>query len=235
MRPSIGTHNLARLRALIGLEQKQFAAAVNLSVATISKAETQKRPLTRQVAQHVADSTGISVEWLLQNDKHRAPCTPRGKPYSRHNFDQAQMRARWMQIDPRIKPSVWVRRQLLMNYAKSRDLFLRPEMYRHFFKYLTELELLCGRFWLKADLSEAEEAMSSKDFIREEQKQRQPDVLYPGIIKDAEKCWDAEKRQRERREREEVEKAKSIAPFLSPKGKGTPTIRKLKSITAHAK
>jgi len=77
-------------------------------------------------------------------------------------------------------------------------------MYQHFIKYAAELELLYGRFWLKADLSEAEEAMSSDDFIREEQKQEQPDVLYPGIIKDAEKCWDAEKRYCERLEREEA-------------------------------
>jgi transcriptional regulator with XRE-family HTH domain len=234
MRPATGTHNLRRLREELRLEQKQFAPVIHLSKSLLQKLENEKRPLSRRQAEDIAACTGISVGWLLRNDRSEPLVDSKGKPYSEERFRLAQ--AMRFDLMPTLAMPVMLRALLLQSYARTRDLFLRPEMHKHFIKFWGKLEILRSEFELEADYPEE---MTARQIIDEDvKKYLDPDVLYPGIIRDAEKCHKAEKLQRKRLAREEAEKAKRIAQLSSPpKDKGLRTIRKriLQSVTAPKK
>jgi hypothetical protein len=111
-----------------------------------------------------------------------------------------------------------VRTLLLKSYAKSRDLFLRREMYRHFVNYTIQLELLYRRFDLLADYPED---WTGAEFIDKEGKRLHPNSLYSGVIRDAEQCRKAAQVRIKKIEQAE-------APFVksSRRDRGLETIKK---------
>jgi transcriptional regulator with XRE-family HTH domain len=187
MRPATGTHNLRRLRELLELQQDEFSSVLRLSKSLLQKIEHKKRPLTRHMAEFIAACTGISPEWLLRNDPSARPINSKGNLYGQAQYQLAQSRLR--DLHPAIKPpEIAVRGLLLRGYAEARDLFLRPEMYKHFVKFLLDHQLLCARYASKADYPETDTA---GDIIDEQERRERPANLYPGVIKDAEKCYKA--------------------------------------------
>jgi hypothetical protein len=111
---------------------------------------------------------------------------------------------------PTHAPTILIRTLLLQCYAEARDLLLRPEMYKHLIKFLLDLQILTARYDMKANYPATRTA---RDIIDESDERAKPDKLYPGIIKDANRCYNAVKKQRERLSRE----AKRLLPFLPPK------------------
>jgi transcriptional regulator with XRE-family HTH domain len=211
MRLATGTHNLRRLRELLGLKQESFSREIRISASLLQKLENEKKPLGRPLAEDIAARTGISAEWLLRNDRNEPPIDEKNRPYSKDRYARMQFTRR--DLIPALKPPFAVRAVLLENYAKARDLFLRPEMYQHFLRYVSEAERLRMRFEEDAVYPEGTLA---DDLIREDAGARNPDVLYPGVIRDAEKCRRAVARERERIKREK-EREESLGP-LEPRG-----------------
>jgi transcriptional regulator with XRE-family HTH domain len=216
MRPATGTHNLRRLREFLQKQQDEFSVIIHVSKSMLQKLENEKKPLRLRMAQDISACTGISAEWLKQNDSRAALVDTRGRPYTLERFELAQLRR--LDLDPTIKPPVMVRTLLLQNYAKARDLFLRPEMYPHFVNYVTQLEVLRGRFDLLADYPED---WNSAKFIDEELGRLHPNHLYSGIIRDVEQCQKAAQLKAKR-----IEAARE--PFLKPsrQDRGLETIKK---------
>src|SRR5262245_57155375 len=122
MRPATGTHNLYRLRQILGLQQKQFAGMIHLSRSLLQKLENEDRPLSRRQAEIIAAATGVSADWLWRNDPSEEPTDLWGKPYSKERY----LRSKALGFDPFLDyaPPVVVRVALLQSYAKARDLFL---------------------------------------------------------------------------------------------------------------
>jgi transcriptional regulator with XRE-family HTH domain len=216
MRPATGTHVLRRLREFLQKQQAEFSIIAHISKSMLQKLENEKKPLSRRVAEDIATATGISADWLMHNDPSAALVDARGRPYSFERFELAQLRR--LDLDPTLRPPVMIRTLLLQNYVKSRDLLLRREMFPHFLKYITQLEVLRGRFELLADYPED---WNSKKFSDEEQGRLQPNRLYSGIIRDAEQCRKAAQLKAKR-----IEAAR--APFVRPsrRDRGLETIKK---------
>lgn len=221
MRPATGTHSLRRLREFLGYQQDEFASVLHLSKSLLQKLEQEKRPLSGRLAEDIAACTGISAGWLLRNDPNEPPTDARGRPYTRTQFDRAQVRR--LDLMPTYKPPILVRMALFQKYAEARDLFLRPEMYGRLFKLLLDLQLLCAKYEPHAKYSETGTAA---DAIKQQDIRENPDNLFPSVIKDAEQCHTAAKLQRKRRAQAEVNKEQSLAPFLPKEDRGLRTIRK---------
>src|SRR5258707_11266689 len=64
-------HVLAKLRSQLGLYQREFAKRVGLSQRTIQDVERGILKLSRRSAIKVSEGTGVSVEWLLDNDSRK--------------------------------------------------------------------------------------------------------------------------------------------------------------------
>jgi transcriptional regulator with XRE-family HTH domain len=195
MRPATGKHNLRRLRESLGLQQDEFCCVLRLSKSLLQKLEHAERPITQRIAEHIAACTGISPSWLLRNDQKARPIDAKGNRYGQRQYHVAQARLRGLRTvgcRPDMPPGIAVRTLLLQRYAEARDLFLRPEMYKQFLKFLLDHQLLCARYEMKADYPLAHTA---RDAIDEQERREQPGNLYPGVIKDAEKGYKAAKRQ----------------------------------------
>jgi len=182
--------------------------------------ENEKKPLKAHVAEAIAASTGISAEWLIRNEPSEAPIDSKGKPYTIEHYERAQAITRLHSMPTTIKAPILVRRMFLEQYAKTRDLFLRPEMYKHFIKFVLKLDMLYRQFDLEADYPKE---MTGADVIREEMNRLKPGNLFPGVIADAQRVWSAVDRERKRVEREAAQR---VAAFLPPEDRGLRTIRK---------
>jgi transcriptional regulator with XRE-family HTH domain len=77
MRHSSQKHNVARLRVKLNefekLDQEQFAKLIGCSVQKLRNIETARTPLDELLARRISDETGISKEWLLENDIKAPP------------------------------------------------------------------------------------------------------------------------------------------------------------------
>jgi transcriptional regulator with XRE-family HTH domain len=239
MRLPTGTHNLRRLRELLGLKQDDFAKEIRISASMLQKLEHEQKPLKPRVAEDIADRTGISADWLLRNDPAEPPFDEKNRPYSRDRYARTQFTRR--ELLPALKPPFAVRALLLENYAKARDLFLRPEMYQHFLRYISELERLRMRFEEEAVYLEE---TTAAQLIDEDARQRNPELLYPSVIKDAGKCQRAIARERVKIEREK-ERRQSLGPLeprgiaiirkhIKERGTGRSSTEKLSTKTRHA-
>jgi transcriptional regulator with XRE-family HTH domain len=82
MRPAVGRHVLADLRAKLNKLQKELADYVGLSRRTIQDIERGVLPLSRRNAVRISEKTGVSVEWLLANDRSRPITNISGKPWN---------------------------------------------------------------------------------------------------------------------------------------------------------
>jgi transcriptional regulator with XRE-family HTH domain len=78
------------LRLAIGLTQKEMAALVNRSPVTIQKVELGQLHLGEELGQEIASATGVSLEWLLENDVSKPAVNDDGAPYTREDFEEAQ-------------------------------------------------------------------------------------------------------------------------------------------------
>ncbi len=95
MRRSPLLHPVAVLRTTIGLTQKELGALVNRAARTIQSIELGKLALSEELAQRLAEATGIEAGWLLEGN----PDTPPRKgltadnlgassgPYTRSDFE----------------------------------------------------------------------------------------------------------------------------------------------------
>ena len=88
MRRSPERHNLARLRLLIGLGQKEMAEIVGCSTPTIRAVELGKLKLSEGLAFRISLATGIDAAWLLENDLTKPPVSTDGGEYT-HRFYEA--------------------------------------------------------------------------------------------------------------------------------------------------
>ncbi len=186
---------MRRLRELLGLQQSEFSTVVRLSKSLLQKLEHGERPLTRQIAEKIAAYTGVAPEWLLTNDRKARPIDSKGNVYGQRQCHVAQARLRGLRAvgsTPGMPPEIAVCTWLLRQYAEARDLFLRPEMYKHLFQFLLDHQILCSRYQLKADYPATQ---IGKDIMDEQERRERPGNLYPGVIKDAEKCYKAAKRK----------------------------------------
>jgi transcriptional regulator with XRE-family HTH domain len=73
MRPSPFRHPLAVLRHITGISQKEMAALVGRTPATVQAIELGKLALSEQLALKIALETGVAVRWLLNGDPSVAP------------------------------------------------------------------------------------------------------------------------------------------------------------------
>jgi transcriptional regulator with XRE-family HTH domain len=223
MRLATGTHNLRRLRELLGFKQESFANEIRISASMLQKLENEKKPLKSLVAEDIAARTGISPEWLLKNDPNEPPIDTKGRLYTKDWYARTQFTR--LGLIPTLRPPIAVRAVLLENYGKARDLFLRPEMYRHFLRFVMDLERLRMRFEEEAVYPEETRA---QDLVREDARQRNPDTLYPSVIVDVQKCRRAVSRKRKQIERKKA-KEESLGP-LEPGGLGVTGKRIRKSV-----
>jgi hypothetical protein len=69
-----------------------MAEIVDRSVHTIHKIECKKLGLSKEVASRMARGTGISLQWLLEDDTSVEPTGADGKEYTRETFDRTQAR-----------------------------------------------------------------------------------------------------------------------------------------------
>src|SRR5690349_7697396 len=61
-------HNLARLRAHLGLNQSELAGHVSVSHSTVRSIEVLTLPLSVSLAEKLEAVFGVKKEWLLAND-----------------------------------------------------------------------------------------------------------------------------------------------------------------------
>ena len=182
---------------------------LRMSKSLLHQLEHEKLKLTRRVAEDISARTGISADWLLRNDPKEPPVGARGERYTEAQYDRARINR--FDLRPTHAPPILIRTVLLQRYAEMRDLFLRPEMHKHLIKFLLDLQLLTVRYDAKADYPAS---YTAGDAAREQDEREKPDRLFPGIIKDTERCYKAVMLRRKRLEREEAKEAKRLAPFL---------------------
>jgi len=86
MRPSPFRHTLAVLRTTIGLTQKEMAALLECSTPTIQAIELGKLRLSDKLAERLCLETGVSLEWLLEDDVSKPPVTLGSEPMTKDTF-----------------------------------------------------------------------------------------------------------------------------------------------------
>jgi len=92
MRKSGLKHTVAILRNVIGLGQKELAALVNVSPATIQSIELNsgRLSLSQSLGEKISYHTGVDLKWLMDNNT-RKPITSRyGQPYTRESYEEHQ-------------------------------------------------------------------------------------------------------------------------------------------------
>lgn len=87
MRRSPERHNLARLRLLIGLGQKEMAEIVGCSTPTIRAVELGKLNLSEGLAFRISLATGVDAAWLLENDLTKPPLSFDGREYTTRFYE----------------------------------------------------------------------------------------------------------------------------------------------------
>lgn len=91
MKVSPQRHNLARLRLALDLRQEEFAQIIGCPRPTLQSIEHGRVALIEEIAERVAEQTGVSVGWLLQNDL-TAPIVSRwGTAYGLEHYLLAQL------------------------------------------------------------------------------------------------------------------------------------------------
>ncbi len=91
MRRSAMKHTVAVLRNVIGLSQPDFADLIAKSPSTIAQIETNKLPLSEEIARWVEHETGVSAEWLLMNNPSAPIRDSKGRDYTEETFKRTQI------------------------------------------------------------------------------------------------------------------------------------------------
>jgi DNA-binding XRE family transcriptional regulator len=90
MRLSPQRHTLAKLRAILGLSQKEMANLAGCSWPTIQAVELGKLKLSHGLGTRIAFRTGLNPNWLIENELGKEPTTPDGRLYTKGEFEQVQ-------------------------------------------------------------------------------------------------------------------------------------------------
>ena len=90
MRRSPERHNLARLRLVLNLAQKQMAEICGCSTDTIQSVELGRLALSQSLARRISAATAVHLHWLLDNDLKAPIISTRGRPYTRSVFEVRQ-------------------------------------------------------------------------------------------------------------------------------------------------
>jgi transcriptional regulator with XRE-family HTH domain len=90
MRRSPERHNLARLRLVLNLAQKQMAEICGCSTDTIQSVELGRLALSQSLARRISAATAVHLHWLLDNDLKAPIIATRGWPYTRSVFEVRQ-------------------------------------------------------------------------------------------------------------------------------------------------
>ena len=94
MRLSPLRHTLAVLRTVIGITQKEMAALLECSTATIQAIELGKLKLSEKLAEKIVLKTAVDLGWMMNNEPTRPPVTGKGHPYSKDLFEDFQAGSR---------------------------------------------------------------------------------------------------------------------------------------------
>ena len=73
------------------MTQGQLAKYVGCSIETIRKIEKGRIVLSEELAHKISVATGANKVWLLRNKLNQPPITNTGQPYTRDDFDKAQV------------------------------------------------------------------------------------------------------------------------------------------------
>ncbi|HIF09348.1 MAG TPA: XRE family transcriptional regulator [Sneathiellales bacterium] len=90
MRPSVNRHVLAALRNVIGLSQKKFGELCGVTRDTILSIETGRLKLSEKLATRIAEETGVTMNWLLENDLSTEPTDSDHYPITKSTFEHVQ-------------------------------------------------------------------------------------------------------------------------------------------------
>ena len=83
-------HPVAVLRKALALTQKEMATLANCSEVTLYAIQSGRRAMTRKLAQHLCDVTGVSADWLMEGDADAPIVSEDGEPYTREHFEEYQ-------------------------------------------------------------------------------------------------------------------------------------------------
>lgn len=103
MPPSSKKSCLALLREIAGITQKQLAQLIDCAPVTVQSVELGKLKLSLKLAKRIALQTGVSREWLLQ-DNYKSPPTSAwqpGEPFTRRMYEMTRAEI----CDPRTDPA----------------------------------------------------------------------------------------------------------------------------------
>src|SRR5438552_13816969 len=112
-RPSDGKTTAAILRAKCGIDDSEMAKILDRSVHTIHSIECGRIKLTKELASRMARGTGISLQWLLDDNTSVEPTDADGKEYTRATFDRAQARENF----PDDRPHEFLRNMVAIGFV----------------------------------------------------------------------------------------------------------------------
>ena len=90
MRTSSRRTTAAVLRQILGIKDFEMAEILGRSKYTIHNIESGRLKLSHSLATKMFHETGISLDWLLNEDPNAPPISGRGEPYTREIFEKAQ-------------------------------------------------------------------------------------------------------------------------------------------------
>src|SRR5262245_24785382 len=112
-------HNLARLRAYLNLRQKEMGALVGYSMRAIQSVENRTLALSEPLARRISNATGISVDWLLENDLKAPLKADDFRPFTKkYYFQRRSDRERGL-----ITPTPWRELRTMAFYGWMRAIF----------------------------------------------------------------------------------------------------------------
>ena len=92
MRPSKNSHVLAALRKCLSLRQQDLADLAYCSRSLIQSVELGNTPLSIELAKKISTATGVRIDWLLENDRSKPPCSSYAAAYNREFFVEYRAR-----------------------------------------------------------------------------------------------------------------------------------------------
>jgi hypothetical protein len=81
-------HVLSKLRKVIGASLSESRVTLGLSPHTVQSIQSGRLRFSGHAAGTVSQHTGVSVAWLLGDDRHKQPVAMDGTPYTRETFDR---------------------------------------------------------------------------------------------------------------------------------------------------
>jgi transcriptional regulator with XRE-family HTH domain len=90
MRTSTRKTTIAVLREILGIKDFEMAEILKRTVHTIHSLESGRLKLSPELATKMFHETGISLDWLLDEEPNAPPISGRGEPYTKEIFEKAQ-------------------------------------------------------------------------------------------------------------------------------------------------